>query len=232
MKSVVNLGLALFALASSSSAAVIGQATFVCLNDPSAACAALGSQMKILATDEAPAGQLDVRIMNLGLTDSIIGEVFFDNGSTAFLESIASLAQIGAGNVKFVDAGAGSTLPGGNGNPYKFSSDLGAARVSKGGIDNGINVGEELQIVFNLAPGKTLADLATVTGGPLDLTKLRVGIHVQAIAGLEGSDSRGMITGGPIGTPRDVGEVPEPSTYMLGGAALAAMGLMRRFKRA
>jgi hypothetical protein len=233
MKNAVRSLLVLAGISCAASAAIIGQATFVCLNDSSAACATLGSQMQIQATDEAPAGQIDIRIRNLGPVDSIIGEVFFDTGSTAYLESIASIAQIGSGNVQFVDAGAGGTLPGGNGNPYKFSTDFGVARVSKGGIDNGINPGEQLQIIFNLADGKTLADLKNVTGGPLDLSKLRVGIHVQAIDGLGIEGSRGMITGGPIGTPRDVpgGEVPEPSSYLMGASALAMLGMLYRRRK-
>lgn len=186
--------------------------------------------MEVRVTDEAPAGQIDVRFVNLGPTPSTIGEIFFDTGTTSFLDSIAAINPITAG-VSFVDAGAGGTLPGGNGNPLNFSTDLGAARTSQGGITNGIDPGEELQIIFNLAPGMTLADLAANIGGPLDLTKLRVGIHVQSISGggITGSDSRGMIAG--TFTPRSTPPVPEPSTYLLGGLALSFVGLLRRSKQ-
>jgi len=224
------LTVALAATSGILSATVIGTANFTCLNDPSAACLTLGSQMEVRVTNEAPAGQVDFRFLNTGPTDSIITTIYFDTGTTSLLSSIASISAI-TGNVSFVDDSPGGTLPGGNGNPYLFSSDLSVDRTSKGGVTNGINVGEELQVIFNLTSGTKLTDLKGNFGGPLDLSKIRIGIHVQSIdgVGFPAGSSRGMIAG-PIPV-QFVATVPEPSTYLLGGAALSFLAFLRRRQR-
>ena len=183
--------------------------------------------MEVRVTNEAPSGQVDFRFLNTGPTDSIITTIYFDTGTTSLLSSIASINAI-TGSVSFEDASPGGTLPGGNGNPYKFSSDLSADRTSKGGVTNGINVGEELQVIFNLTSGTKLTDLKGNFGGPLDLSKIRIGIHVQSIdgPGFSPGDSRGMIAG-PVPLQFSNG-VPEPSTYLLGGAALSFLAFLRR----
>jgi len=216
------MAVVLMATANILSATVIGTVTFSCLTDSSAACLDLGNQMKLQVTDLAPAGQVDLRLLNSGPTSSIITTAYFDMGNTSVLSSIASVSAI-SGNVSFEDASPGGTLPGGNGNPYKFSSDFSADRTSQGGVTNGINVGEELSIIFNLAPGATPSDVLGNLGGALDLSKLRIGIHVQSIdgQGFPSGASRGMIT-----SPNAV--VPEPSAYLLGGVALSFLGFLRR----
>jgi hypothetical protein len=218
------MAVALMATSNILSASVIGTVTFSCLADSSAACLDLGNQMKLQVTDLAPAGQVDLRLLNSGPTPSIITTVFFDMGNTSVLSSIASVSAI-SGNVSFEDASPGGTLPGGNGNPYKFSSDFSVDRTSKGGVTNGIDVGEGLKIIFNLAPGATPADVFNSIGGPLDSSKLRIGIHVQSIdgQGFPSGASRGMAA-----DPSPNAVVPEPSTYMLGGAALSLLGFLRR----
>jgi hypothetical protein len=182
--------------------------------------------MEVRVTNEAPAGQVDFRFLNTGPTDSIITTIYFDTGTTSLLSSIASINAI-TGNVSFEDASPGGTLPGGNGNPFLFSSDFSVDRTSQGGVTNGINVGEELQVIFNLTPGTELTDLSGNFGGPMDLSKIRIGIHVQSIdgQGFPAGASRGMIAG-PIPIPFSA--IPEPSTYLLGGAALSFLGLLRR----
>src|SRR6187402_3222059 len=117
------MAVALMATSNILSATVIGTVTFSCLTDSSAACLDLGNQMKLQVTDLAPAGQVDLRLLNSGPTPSIITTAYFDMGNTSVLSSIASVSAI-SGNVSFEDASPGGTLPGGNGNPYKFSSDF------------------------------------------------------------------------------------------------------------
>jgi hypothetical protein len=216
------LAVALVATSNILSATVIGTATFTCLTDQSAACLALGNQMEVRVTDLAPVGQVDLRFLNTGPTDSIITTIYFDTGNTSLLSSIASIVAI-TGNVSFEDTSPGGVLPGGNGNPVLFSTDFSADRTSQGGVTNGINVGEELSIIFNLAPGATPSDVLGNLGGALDLSKLRIGIHVQSIdgQGFPSGASRGMIT-----SPNAV--VPEPSAYLLGGVALSFLGFLRR----
>lgn len=112
-------------------------------------------------------------------------------------------------------------LPGGNSISPVFVSDIAIGRT--GGAANGINPGEFAGIKFQLSGGATFLSLLD----DLSTGALRLGVHVQSIGSLGGSDS---YINGPSNVPT---VVPEPSAIIscILGSGLMGLAALKRRKR-
>ncbi len=138
-------------------------------------------RLEVTALDS---GRVAFRLLNQGLTQSIISSVYFNDSLGLF--SSGAVEQVSSG-VSFQKEGkGGSNLPGGN--PIGFDSHLWFHRASKGGISNDINntLAASEYAVFSLSLDRL--DYSAVTSA-IATGALRVGLHVQSIGSRGGSDS-------------------------------------------
>ena len=141
-------------------------------------------------------------ISNNGLTaQPYIGNIYFDYGNN--MDVISASGTGVSGTLK-----PGGNLPSSNAASPTFSSDEFFDLTSPGST-NGVNGGES--VTFQLS-ALSAADFASGA--------FRVGIHVQGI-GAQGQ-SEALV---------NVAAIPEPETYALMLAGLAAVGFMARRRR-
>ena len=164
-------------------------------------------------------GQVQFVFTNTAVIASSITEVYFDDDAGVLGSPIAALIQ-SAG----VDFGLTSgNLPGGNQPAIAFSATAGAdANGGRGGVmEHGINASSEsLSVVFNLVNGRTFTDVLDAVVN----RQLRLGLHVQAISPIGGSES---FVNSQSGT-----SVPEPTSMLLLGTGLLGLaGVARRRKK-
>ncbi len=167
--------------------------------------AAIGeAQLSVDVTD--PGGnQVLFTFLNIGPEASSIADVYFDDNSGQLL-SIASIDNSFSG-VSFSEGASPGNLPGGN--TIGFISDF-SADSDPPAQPNGVNPGEELGVLFNLAGGSSFAN---VIGG-MNSSDLLVGIHVQGFAS-GGSES--FVT--PI----------PPTVLLLASSLIGLAGIRRKF---
>lgn len=168
----------------------------------------IGNQLSVDVT--ADPGGVRFTFNNSGLTPSSITAVYFDLPASGFggltvFDSPPSVVFTGGGAANF---------PGGNSLSPQFMTNLSAtADAGPGGVPaHGVNLGESLAIVIALTAG----NLDSVVGALL-AGALRIGLHVQAIAG-GGSDSY-------------LSQTPLPGALPLFASGLAGLGFFRWFKR-
>jgi len=178
---------------------------------------AVEAQLSVDVTDEG-GGKVRFTFKNsaAGTIDAFIDGVYFDDGTLLGISQV-----INSSGVDFSDPATPSDLPGGNAisPPFETTADFSADR--DGGAANGVNLGEEVAVVFNLINGKTFADTIAAINGGVDL---RLGVKVQ---GLPQGQSDGFVNvppgPGPGPTP-----VPLPGVASAAIALLAGLGLTRR----
>lgn len=166
------------------------------------------AESQLTLTLSGDANQVIFRFDNIGSSASSITDVYF--GSALNLSRTGASIVNGAGVSFSFDASPGS-LPGGGAYSFSTSVDADSNRPT---ASNGVNPGETLSFTF-------LSNYSTVLGlmntyAPNSV----VGIHVQAFAN---GQSESLVT--------TVTAVPEPGTYALMLAGLAAVGFMARRRR-
>lgn len=168
-----------------------------------------GNQVELIFFNNMPSG-----------TTGRIKTAFIDEGATDWFSSFIVVPTPGTS----FSTSLGGNLPGGA--PFSFSSDHQAHKV--GAAANGVDRLETLNLVGTLNAGRSYQQLIdSLTGSPSDTAGLRVGLHIISI-GLNGRDfSDSLISF----RPDDGSQVPEPTTFALAGAALAALGLYRRLNK-
>jgi hypothetical protein len=180
----------------------------------------VGAQLYVDVT--ASDGQVLFWFHNVGDIASSITDIYFDDGT---LLALSTITDSGDG-VAFAAPAVPGNLPGANlaSPPFVTTADFSADSdnpIMANGVNNYTGQIGEVQdwvgINFTLLSGKSFAD----TIAALDNGTLRIGLHIQAIGTTGGSDS--YVNGPPI---------PEPSTFLLLGAGLVGVGLLRRkFKK-
>lgn len=164
---------------------------------------------------------------NVGI-DSSITDVYFADDLGLFLTPITAgdITDSGAG-VDFSAGAAPPALPAGADNGFVTTAGL-TADSNSPTAPNGVNLSTEwLGILLTLAEGNTFADFL-LSGF---LGTFQIGMHVQSIGALDGSDS--YINGGGGGGFPDpqIAPVPIPAGLILFGSALGGLGLLARARK-
>ncbi len=119
-------------------------------------------------------------IRNVGLVNSSITDVYFDDGTLLAISTITNYD-----GVNFSIGAKPGNLPDGNNidPPFETTSDYFSADSNPQTQPNGVNPGERLGIHFTLLPGMTWSDtVAALVPDPLDgEIHLRVGLKVQGL---------------------------------------------------
>lgn len=150
-------------------------------------------------------------IKNPGPGQSTITSVYFDDGTILGLAQIIDDPENG---VDFDQPVTPPNLPGGEELDPAFEATQAFSVGNEPGVANGVDVGEELTLVFELLPGLTFEDTVQAL---LDGT-LRIGLHVQNFPG-GGSESF-------VNLPPEV--VPLPASAGLAMLGLGAVATRRR----
>jgi len=173
--------------------------------------AAAGEAQLFVDVWDVGGGEVGFRFFNTGPADSSITDVYFDDGALLGIGSI-----INGSGVSFSELASPSDLPGGKSIVPPFDTTEGFSADSESPIMmNGVNPGEELDVLFDLQAGRYYSDVL----GDLNSRALRIGIHVQGFAD---GGSEAFVNNGTV--------VPLPGALLLGFLGLGASGLsLRRF---
>lgn len=196
--------------------------SFVGVTNNDATNTATGQNQLSVDVIDSGAGTVSFTFNNAGPLKSSITGVYWDD-QARLLGSMGSIA--GSSGVSFSQYANPGNLPGGNTIGFSVSPSGASADSTVPAQPNGVNPGEWLTIVWSLVTGATYNDvLAALNLGGDQVGSLRIGIHVQGF-GNGGSES--FVNGTP--TPAPV-PVPAAGVLLIGG--LAAMGLLRRRRKA
>ncbi|HEY8239922.1 MAG TPA: hypothetical protein VIH35_00665 [Kiritimatiellia bacterium] len=164
------------------------------------------------------ATQVSVTFSNSGPIQASIADIYFDDdGNFASIDGFTEPA-----GVSFTILATPAELPAANNATPDFETSLGlSADSANPPPQNGVNVGEYLVVYLTLAGGKTFEDVIA----DLESGDLRVGLHVQSIAG---GTSDSFVNNPPDNTP-DPHLVPDAGlTVTMLGAAMLVMAAVRR----
>ncbi len=184
-----------------------------------AANAAIGEAQLFVDVTDPGNDQVLFTFSNIGLSNSSITDIYFDDGS---LLGIASIDNSDPG-VSFMQPASPGNLPSANNASPPFVTSAGfSADSDPPAQPNGVNPGESLGITFDLVGGGTFAGvMSELTDGTL-----RVGIHVQGFD-LGGTEEF------PGGSESFVGtSIPEPHAAVLFvvGALVVGTATRRRLQ--
>lgn len=183
--------------------------TFVNITDNNSFDAAMGeAQLSVDVEAEGPT-QVRFTFRNVGPDALSVTDVYFDDGS------LLGIAQIiDSDGVNFSQDASPPDLPGGETLTPPFEVTEGfSADSDPAVVQNGINPGETLVIIFDLQSGKIFLDVL----GDLDSGALRIGLHVQ-----------GYDSGGSESYVNTTSTVSEPGSLVGAFMGLAGLFAIRR----
>ena len=177
----------------------------------------VASQLIVGVTAES-GNKVLFELFNKGRVDSSITDVYFDDGSLLGISSLIDKDE-GTGGHPGVDFSQGASpgdLPGGN--TIGFDVTAGFLADSDPAVpQNGINPGEWLGISFDLKTDASFDDVISQLGDG----QLRIGLHVQSIGTIGGSES----------FVNNMTVIPIPSAvWLLGAGMVGLVGLRRKFR--
>ena len=177
----------------------------------------VASQLLVGVTAESDTKVL-FEFFNNGPVASSITDVYFDDGSLLGISSLIDKDE-GTGGHPGVDFSQGASpgdLPGGN--TIGFDVTAGFLADSDPAVpQNGINPGEWLGILFDLQSGASFENVISQLGDG----RLRIGLHVQSIGTIGGSES----------FVNNMTVIPIPSAvWLLGAGMVGLVGLRRKFR--
>ena len=150
------------------------------------------------------------KFTNNSLISSSITDVYFDYGNTNYFTSISNNALGAAGEsagVTYADGASPSNLPAGN--TIGFTADA-SGDSAPPVMANGVNAANEyVAFLGALGLNSSFSDVITA----LDNNAFRIGLHVQAIGELGGSEAF-------INSSEKPSQVPLPSAIWLFGSAI------------
>lgn len=151
---------------------------------------------------------------NSGPEASSITDIYFDDGTTSIFNSvIASIDNSITSGVSFSPLASPGDLPGGNGDPWFFSTTPELSLDSDPAAQpNGVNPGESVGVTLSYLTGLGFGDVLN----ELNSGDLRIGIHVQ---GFDGGGSESFIS-----------VVPAPSAFLLATLGIGYVKLLSRKK--
>lgn len=180
------------------------------------------AQMSVTLSDLG-SGQVRFDFFNAGAESSSLAQVYFDDGPFSGLGSLVD-ADDGVGGdsgVDFSTASGSLNLPSGENCPDGTFDATAGFKADPAGPVKGVNPGEQLGIIFNLESGETFDDVES----DLASGEFRIGIHVIAY---DNGESETYVSG-----PSDGGTIiTEPTTLVIFGLGLLALGISRRRRRA
>ena len=170
----------------------------------------LSGQISVVSTSVA--GGVEFTFTNDVGTASSITDIYFDLGTNTSLFSGTSIVSMSDG-VSYDISPHPNDLPGGN--TVGFTSDFGGDSTSPKTSANGVNAtGEYITFLLTLGAGYNYDDyLADLMNGTF-----RVGMHIQAIAGIDCESSADPECGSDSYV--NVNPVPVPAAAWLFGTAL------------
>jgi hypothetical protein len=182
--------------------------SFGCVSDNSGSCSSLEPYFEWSFVDGAVTDTLT--ISNLFSTSQpVVGQIYFDVGAGDSLSFLSAVGAVSGTLYSQAQQPGNQNLPGASGAEPDFSTDFYFA-FAPPPTSSGLNGGES--ITFGLT-GVTAADL--VSGA------FRIGLHIQGV------NPDNQFSESLVSTP----PVPEPSTYALMIAGLAALGFVARRRR-
>jgi hypothetical protein len=184
--------------------------SFVNITGNSATNAQVGEDQLAVEVSDSGSSQVLFNFTNSGPEDCSITQIYFED-SLGLLDDVDSLIE--SSGVDFVIDSSPGNLPGGNTISFVENYEVKPAPPV---APNGINPGESLGVVFNLADSFTYDDIIA----SLDDGFMRIGMHVQSFSD-EGSESF-------VNNGRDNPVIPAPGAISLALVGISIARLLRK----